>query len=343
MTTTVLRFEKIKSTASLRGSGDHVQRYKDTPNADPTKFHLNRQIRGSRSTVSDHAAFLSKHELKPRKNSVLAIDAMFSLSPDVFKTKGENLEQFVRGVEEWLDENFGSRCINAVLHLDETTPHIHACIVPAITKFNKVQNKRINSLSARELFGADQLSQYQKSFFAKMNELIPDQLIPPRHGEKAKHQTIRQFYYKLNQDAEKLKTELLNEMRLVEKLRIEAHENEMKLATQSVVQKYKAVALKLAKGIFDLNKAEFKKRVDDSQLPELEEMLEKLQLNEKSFQEELGFEVIDLEETEAVYKQQSTFAEAVAEVQREKANAEARELERKKELRKAASRDLRLD
>ncbi|EOT1731851.1 plasmid recombination protein, partial [Citrobacter freundii] len=58
------------------------------------------------------------------------------------KTKSEyndNLKEWVKTQIEFLEkENYG-KCVNAVLHLDESTPHIHALILPIVD--NKLNNK----------------------------------------------------------------------------------------------------------------------------------------------------------------------------------------------------------
>ena len=51
----------------------------------------------------------------------------------------DNLKDWVKTQIEFLEkENYG-KCVNAVLHLDESTPHIHALILPIVD--NKLNNK----------------------------------------------------------------------------------------------------------------------------------------------------------------------------------------------------------
>ncbi len=43
----ILRFEKVKTMAGVAGRGQHNERERDTPNADPARAHLNERLLGS--------------------------------------------------------------------------------------------------------------------------------------------------------------------------------------------------------------------------------------------------------------------------------------------------------
>lgn len=98
------------------------------------------------SLVEVAKAKLRSHGIDPahlRKNGVLANEDIYSASPAFF---GEPDEWRARTPDDWrrhpwtvattafLKKKHGDNLISAVLHLDETTPHIHAVTLPLVEK-----------------------------------------------------------------------------------------------------------------------------------------------------------------------------------------------------------------
>ena len=97
---------------------------------------------------------------KTRSNSVLALDTIYTASPDFFqgKTNQQN-DDFFKDCLQFHQEHFG-HIISAVIHYDETTPHLHVISVP-LTKDN--------SLSARDVIGNKaKMSKTQDAFFEQV-------------------------------------------------------------------------------------------------------------------------------------------------------------------------------
>ena len=74
-----------------------------------------------------------------RKNGVLCVEMLLTASPEYFRPddpsragyyEPEKLADFQQSVSSWLDNEYGDRIVRAELHLDESTPHIHAYLVP---------------------------------------------------------------------------------------------------------------------------------------------------------------------------------------------------------------------
>ncbi|MEZ8985583.1 hypothetical protein OAI_05685 [Vibrio cyclitrophicus FF160] len=191
MPTTILRFEKIKSFTAINLSESHVFRFSNTPNSDPKKTHLNRVIIGKSNISNRIKRVFSKFKIRPRKNAVLAMDCIMSLSNEAF-VDNFDVENFIDSSINFLQDTFKGRCISAVIHLDETTPHIHAIILPLEKKSN------IWKLNARDIFNKSTLSKYQKSYYSHMKSRFP-KLTPPQYGSKAKHIDIRKSYHKINE------------------------------------------------------------------------------------------------------------------------------------------------
>lgn len=97
---------------------------------------------------------------KTRSNSVLALDTIYTASPDFFtgKNNTEN-DRFFRDCLKFHESHFG-HIISAVVHYDETTPHLHVISVP-LTKDNR--------LSARDVIGnKSKMSKTQNAFFEQV-------------------------------------------------------------------------------------------------------------------------------------------------------------------------------
>lgn len=205
MATTIFRVEKHKSFESIRLAGAHQFRYMETPNADPKKYPSNRVLLGGNNIERSTKNLLSEYEIKPRKNAVLAMDGLMTLSPEALKN-GENVKKFMDESATFLKGKFGKRCVSAVLHMDETSPHVHFTVIP-IQKCPKKGYK----LNARDMFNKSTLSKMQKEYFEHMKRSFPE-LVPPQHGCKATHSKIKSFYNDIDELAEKIKNEFILEV-----------------------------------------------------------------------------------------------------------------------------------
>lgn len=97
---------------------------------------------------------------KTRSNSVLALDTIYTASPQFFqeRTSAEN-DKFFQDCLKFHESHFG-HIISAVVHYDETTPHLHVISVP-LTKDNR--------LSARDVIGnKSRMSKTQDAFFEQV-------------------------------------------------------------------------------------------------------------------------------------------------------------------------------
>ncbi|EOD5327623.1 MobV family relaxase [Vibrio parahaemolyticus] len=199
MTTTILRFEKHKHFVNIRQAGAHQHRHhKETKNADNLRTHLNRTFIGSSNLVSDVKTRLDTLTKQPRKNSVLAMDGILALSPEAFidGTKEDQyraLRTFALASKAWLVNTFGDNVVNAVLHRDESSPHVHFTVVP-IQENDLGQSK----LNARELFNKKTLHDFQRDYFDYMHKYFPS-LQSPKYHEKATHTTLKEFYTGINE------------------------------------------------------------------------------------------------------------------------------------------------
>ncbi|KAA6331847.1 Plasmid recombination enzyme, partial [termite gut metagenome] len=156
-------------------------------------------------------------------NQVRAIGVMLSSSPDDMKRIEEagNLNDWCADSVDWLQKTFGAEnLVSAVLHRDETTPHIHATVVPIVTgerrkareekpadgkkKYRK-KNPNTARLCADDVMARDKLKGYQDSYAQRMQAYGLQRGI---EGSKAKHITTQQYYRELYVKNENLKEEI---------------------------------------------------------------------------------------------------------------------------------------
>ncbi len=102
-----------------------------------------------------------------RKDSVKFVDTLVTVSPEFAKAHEAEMPEYFRRAFDFLKERVGEEnIISAVVHMDETTPHMHLCFVP-LTK-----DKR---LSAKEILGNKKsMIRWQDDFYACMAERWPE-------------------------------------------------------------------------------------------------------------------------------------------------------------------------
>lgn len=185
----ILRVEKLKTLEAITGAGNHNHRKNPTPNADPAKgFEI---IHGTDDLSSDVGALLPK---KIRANGVRAVQLMLSASPEWFRNGG-SVEDWTDMCVAWLDARYGRNCVNITRHDDESTPHIHAVVVPI---------KPDGRLSCDHFFGTpEKLSKLQDDFADSMAKFGLMRGVK-RSLTKRSHQSIRRFYALCNEAESRL-------------------------------------------------------------------------------------------------------------------------------------------
>ena len=201
MSFAILRIKKHSNFGTIAGMGSHVMRTRNTPNADPDLTHKNKTVIGSRDYVADVKARLDSAKIgRIRKNGVIAIEHLMTASPDYFKQKGA-LNEWYKATRNWLEQRYGrDNIVSMTVHLDETTPHAHAVIVP-IEKKNSGRFVGQERLNARAFTGGrEKMSEMQDSYAAALSHLGLERGIK---GSKARHRTVRSWYAEANNDIQK--------------------------------------------------------------------------------------------------------------------------------------------
>lgn len=193
---------------------------------------------------------------KTRSNSVLALDTIYTASPDFFqgKTNQQN-DDFFKDCLQFHQEHFG-HIISAVIHYDETTPHLHVISVP-LTKDGR--------LSARDVIGNKaKMSKTQDAFFEQVGRgyglergIHMDGQEKKQHISAQEHE-LREIKQKIAREQERLEAiehseesariraqesketaaELQKQVEQLQKERVEQH-NSLKMLSASKISRQK--------------------------------------------------------------------------------------------------------
>lgn len=171
MSYAVARMQKMKS-GNLGGAYRHNERIFENhsnKDIDPEKTHLNYELtdrdrsipydRQIKQYINDNK--ISKRAL--RKDAVLCNEWIITSDKAFFENMSpDQIKNFFETAKNFFAERYGnSNIAYAMVHLDESTPHMHLGLVP-------MQNGK---LSSKSLFGSrDQLKEIQEAFPKYLNE-----------------------------------------------------------------------------------------------------------------------------------------------------------------------------
>ncbi|EPJ92147.1 MobV family relaxase [Pseudomonas psychrophila] len=192
MSFAIIRTKKLKSIGAVVRSGKHTFREQLTPNADPGMTSKNKVV-GAASAEDLKARLQLRLPEKIKGRSVLCIEYLITASPSAFKRHGGKLDDTGNGyfsdALRWLQQRHGrENVICAAVHLDETTPHLVAYVVPMTAD---------HRLSCRDFLGGKaKLKQLQTDFHTSCGK--KQGLERGVEGSTAKHQDIKKFYAALS-------------------------------------------------------------------------------------------------------------------------------------------------
>ena len=194
----------------------HIARTKIPTNASPERTCLNEELVEFPEEVADRTEAISyrlEHAGLTRKigtNQVRVIRVMLTGSHDAMKRIEEEgrLPEWCADNLAWLRETFGTEnVVSAVVHRDESTPHIHAAVVPIVTgerrkartvpsetpgkRHYRPKSAARPRLCADDVMSRVRLKQYQDTYAAAMSKYGLERGID---GSEARHITTQEFY-----------------------------------------------------------------------------------------------------------------------------------------------------
>lgn len=159
---------------------------------------------------------IEKAGAKIRANSVIALDTVYTASPQFFEGKtAEENNRYFQDCLRFHQEQFG-HVVSAVIHYDETTPHMHILSVPLT---------RDGRLSAREIVGNRMhMAHMQTEFFEQVGRVYGLERGQHRDGqEKREHITaqehrLRQVTKQIQEQEQQLHEVKVNKNKELEEL-----------------------------------------------------------------------------------------------------------------------------
>ena len=190
-----LHFEKHK------GSTGGLQRHNER---EPGQRHSNKNIKPDRTKDNiflkpkDDRTYGERVEERleagyrgtkaVRKDAVKMVEATVQLGGDITKESEETQIEALKEAYEELKEMYGEEnIISAVIHVDETTPHLHCDFVPLTKRGN---------LSAKDVIGdKKKMRRTQEKFREAMQERVPRAKFARLEPEKAQFNGLDQKLY----------------------------------------------------------------------------------------------------------------------------------------------------
>lgn len=192
----------------------------------------------SNNWMQDIQAEIDQAGAKTRSNSVVALDSIYTASGDFFKDKStEECNQFFRDCLQFHQRRFG-HVVSALIHYDETTPHLHILSVPL------TQDGR---LSAREIVGnRANLSRMQTEFFEQVGKEYGLERGVQMDGQEKKRRITAQEHKLREITAEKQKQ--LEELGAIKHSKQSARERATRAKEQAKQQQEENSRLKTIEG-----------------------------------------------------------------------------------------------
>ena len=174
MSYAIIRNEKLTRVEAQGAYIHNARRSKGHTNKDidTTRTHLNFYCKKNEQTyIKEFDRIKKEYDLKGhiRSNSIILCEMMITSDNEFFDKIG--LEETKRYFKESYKfvcnyKNLGEKYIvSAVVHLDETTPHMHLIYIPVIHTKDKEGNL-IDKICARDFWrGRDSYRQLQNAFF----------------------------------------------------------------------------------------------------------------------------------------------------------------------------------
>ena len=188
----ILTMDKYHTFHQLSGLQRHNDREIPLPHVDGSKSIFNQNLIHPGGTYTE--AFKNRlleaevqygHKVRSRRNSVLLFEFMLTYSKDA----DVPIKEWAQANVDWLKRKFGEEnIISCVLHMDETTPHIHADIIPI--------DKNGNLAAKNVIDGPFALKKLQTEYAKEMEQFG---LTRGEKNTKAKKRTLKEFYGAVNE------------------------------------------------------------------------------------------------------------------------------------------------
>lgn len=264
-------FHMQKSHGTDSGTSAHIERKVKPSNADEELTYLNRRLVEypdgvqTRTQAIQHRLETAGLTRKVDKNQVRAIRIILSGSPDDMQRimHEGRLDEWCADNVNYLAATFGEEnIVSADLHLDETSPHIHATLVPIVTteRKRKKQEERTTKryrtkstarprLCANDVMSRVKLKEYQDTYAQAMSKYGLQRGID---GSEARHVDTQQFYREVKAMTDTLKADVTELQKQKETTREELNRAKKEVHTERLKGAATAAATNIAESIGSL-------------------------------------------------------------------------------------------
>lgn len=217
----ILRAAKLKTTVKLQSTSGHNLRRIEVENADQKRAAQNRYVvfsdRGpvtwSKSAdglpdldelVAARVASIEARGGTVRKDAIKAIELIMTASPGVFRQPEFDITKWAAMSLTWAAQEFGrENILQAALHMDERTPHMHVVVIPETTMRETRGRRPKNAAKAAASPEKPTLAAHKwldgKAALSAMQDRYADAMAPMglergiRHT-RTTYRTVREFY-----------------------------------------------------------------------------------------------------------------------------------------------------
>lgn len=258
----IARVRKLKSFSEIQNSENHNRRIntEKLTNIRPEDADRNRhQKRGEGQPLVNHIKdVFERNNVKTRKDSVLALEYVFSASNDFFKNDDGTTSEYraykmTLEARDYLKEK-GLTIVEMDLHMDESNPHVHFIVLPLKRKQKQWKNRHGSgvkeevSLCSRDwVNNKNSLRELQTEWFQTLKPHAEEFGVNLERGIDAREQE-REYIEKASLDVSKAlkraesyqtKIELLEGLKSLEMRKKENQEKTAKAQTKNRKEKWK--------------------------------------------------------------------------------------------------------
>lgn len=165
---------KKNTRGSVKGLSTHFERKTDNHSneeIDVSRSHLNKDLMQDNSDMISRFDERLENVYCMKREDVKALGTWVVTLPDELKNESQNNQnKFFEEIKEFLDERYGKEnAVCAVVHYDETTPHLHYAFIP-VTFDEKKQREKV---SAKEVLNRKDLQSFHDDLDKQLKEKLP--------------------------------------------------------------------------------------------------------------------------------------------------------------------------
>ena len=264
----VLHLDKAKGVDS--GMSAHIERTIHPKNADSTRTHLNRELIQfpdgvtNRTQAIQHRLDTAGLKRKIANNQVRAIRILLTgTHEDMMQIeKNGKLDDWCQDNIDWLRKTYGSdNVVSVVLHMDESTPHLHATVIPIVhterqrkkkeQEVKRTYRKKTPAprLCADDIMSRANLKRYQNTYAEAMQKYG---LLRGIEGSEAQHISTHEYYRSLMAQGK----DIQEDVEALLKQKEQAEQELSKIKSEKKTEELKNTAAQTAstalKGIYSL-------------------------------------------------------------------------------------------